>query len=353
MHIVSATSSLAEQAFAMSVHAEAAAKLELENPTITHGAISVSGLSLLLESIETVNIIRNCVREKRCVTADEGLSLLSTSASGMSCGANIAAEIRIALEQSTQTVNTIASAGGITVSGITVLTNLLRLYKTRKTNHRMAACLIVVDAMLEQQLIQAKEAQHLPAIINLLSGIRYIVAWLKNKYRRYHNGLISTLAHSSVGLALGITGLVTSAATAGITGAVALGIGLTYLGTTATIATIRARQVKHVAFETYKAGIERKRNELSDAEYSQERTLWDLARRLHPWRHWTTGVTIGDYMRVKIAHFIVQAHNPCQPLQIKELGELLAEATGYEPRACKDETTQILTLANSIPIRGY
>ncbi|OGT69052.1 MAG: hypothetical protein A3J38_09705 [Gammaproteobacteria bacterium RIFCSPHIGHO2_12_FULL_45_9] len=316
----------------------------------------------------------NRLREKRFKEAETWVeaALISTQVIGGACWAasNLVA----------------ASSAGAASAGVMLIYSIGYTYGIRKTPRAMAECLAKLEAYYRQQTsdvlqdwtsstlkreVESGTYQHRAGFFSLY----VMVAWLTRKYRRCLATSIPFIVKEipQLGLAIGAAVALSagSVATFGIVGAIGLGLGIFYLSVAGGRAIIGNRNNAAI-LKAYQASVEDlyTRRQIPEVEYQQEQTLFQLADKVHPIRHRAFGTTIGDYMRVKIASFVIltkravteapHLFGPEHPEMdiVKVCADIMGDAIHYTEAHGKFTTplelrARILRLGGSIPFRGY
>ncbi|OGT65973.1 MAG: hypothetical protein A3J38_10365 [Gammaproteobacteria bacterium RIFCSPHIGHO2_12_FULL_45_9] len=341
-------------------------------------ATAILGVGLLCECVELFNRFK----DKRF---DEPATWIAT----VNTGTHITSSILWPVAFVGNKLSLFPIMGGVDAAsaGIAVITDLYSLYTTHRSKKTMAECLVRLEAycrdnmaelfqertaITAQQAVETGTYQHLAGFLSLY----VMITWLTRKYRRYSVGTTVSLAHGTVqlGIAIGVAVALAASATAtfGVVGAIGFALGLFYLGASMGRG-IQGNRNNAAILKAYKASVEdlHARRQISEEEYTQEKLFFDLADKLHPIRHHLFSTTMGDYMRVKIAHFVLTTKQAAetrnafwdlsQPhMQILKLcADLMGDAIGYQAkRHGQCGTTiqlhqNILRLGRDIPIRGY
>ena len=341
-------------------------------------ANTVEGLGLLCESVN----LFNWIRERRM--GETGVRLATLTYACRVTAFSLWARYGATLSSS---AGAIAGNMDAAAAGMVVITNLYSLYRANQSRKTMAECLArleiyyqrsspdVLQHMAEEVTTSNMERgtyQHHAGFYALYA----MVAWLARKYRRHLKGqTVSTGKNiASFGIAIGIAICVAVASiqTTGLVAAIGSALGLFYLGVT-TAHAIGGNCNNAEILAAYKESVEalHTRRQIPDDEYAQEQILFALADKVHPIRHHAFGTTMGDYMRVKIASFVIttkraatdapDAFGPEHPQleMLKLCADLMGAAIGYNATRHGQFTTHetlrmcILRLGANIPLRGY
>ncbi|OGT65086.1 MAG: hypothetical protein A3J38_03970 [Gammaproteobacteria bacterium RIFCSPHIGHO2_12_FULL_45_9] len=323
---------------------------------------SMGAAVVLAESVEVYQIVRNCFRDRRAPTSNESLFALRMGTRAGSVGVAMANTAHASM-----VAGSVVPGLNASIAGISTLLSGLAVCDARTRCREVANALVsaaeglAVDVStpgvdVRQHIIN--QVQHYQRTQDFSDaqqvGACLMLQWLARKYRRHLNGAVVSGVQSAgvCGLSIGMAVVVAvgSAATGGMLGAAALGIGAAYLMGSQAWAT-RGACKSNALFRELRRSMTAALQ--GTPALTQEEWLFQLADRLHPWRHAVSGTTFGDYMRVKIASVAVGSGTEAE----NAVRDLMRVAIGYNPAKYAaltgDVNRKILAVANSIPIRGY
>ncbi len=312
----------------------------------------------------------------------QGSQTVSTSAKVASTGmviADYAGAASTALSTATMGVSSVASF-------FATIKSLYESDQAATKHYKIVRCLQALSNWQGTPAAQGQDQARQAHFQLTYESIRAMAVWLSRKYHHVSEGAcasaLSNGAQTAVAIGATIALAAASVATAGIVALVGLGIGIFYFLGQQGVAFSHYRNNVQLLWEYAQATYYHFGQLISTApqqlrpfyqqQYQQELYLFDLARRLHPIRHWFCGATMGDYMRCRIAKFVLEAaiqkryfssqHPSDQEQLVNFCSSVFADAigfdenaalTGLDPSNMAQRSQLILNIADSIPVRGY